>query len=126
RIGQSLKIGATSGIASLLFISAVFWTPECPGCDRSALYLLAPAWATFALVGSITELGLPSQLRFPKLSGWLGSIRMEDARRVGLALVMAVCLWRLVARRFSERRVLHAYSLSPTRGSLSLRRWFPP
>ncbi len=126
RIGQSLKIGATSGIASLLFISAVFWTPECPGCDRSALYLLAPAWATFALVGSITELGLPSQLRFPKLSGWLGSIRMEDARRVGLALVMAVCLWTLVARELWDPSVLYASSISPSPGDLTLGQPFYP
>jgi len=126
RIGQSLKIGATSGIASLLFISAVFWTPECPGCDRSALYLLAPAWATFALVGSITELGLPSQLRFPKLSGWLGSIRMEDARRVGLALVMAVCLWTLVARELWDPSVLYASSISLSPGDLTLGQPFYP
>ena len=119
RIGQSLKIGATSGIASLLFISAVFWTPECPGCDRSALYLLAPAWATFALVGSITELGLPSQLRFPKLSGWLGSIRMEDVRRVGLALALVVSLWTLVAREFlGPKRSVCVFYLSKSRETL--------
>src|SRR6266480_4097310 len=49
RVGRSLKIGAASGPVSLLFISAFFWTPECPGCDRSLLYLLIPAWALFAL-----------------------------------------------------------------------------
>ncbi len=126
RIGQSLKIGATSGIASLLFISAVFWTPECPGCDRSALYFLAPAWATFALVGSITELGLPSQLRIPKLSGWLGSIRMEDVRRVGLALALVVSLWTLVAREFWDPSVLFASSISPSPGDLTLGQPFYP
>src|SRR3989475_328099 len=100
RMGRSLKIGAASGPVSLLFISAFFWTPECPGCDRSLLYLLIPAWTLLALVGGITELGLPPQLALPKISGWLGGIRIEDFRRVGLALVLTFCLWTLVARDF--------------------------
>jgi hypothetical protein len=126
RVARSLKIGAASGPVSLIFISAFFWTPECPGCDRTLLYLLIPAWALFALGGSITELGLPSSLRLPKMSGWLGTIRMEDARRVGLALVMAVCLWTLVAREFWDPSVLFASSLSPSRGDLTLGQPFYP
>src|SRR5205807_1162354 len=69
RIGRSLRVGTVSGAVSLLFISALFWTPECPGCDRSLLLPFAPLWAGFALVGSVTELGLPSRLRLPKVSG---------------------------------------------------------
>src|SRR5207302_5283779 len=69
RIGRSLKVGAVSGVVSLLFISALFWTPECPGCDRSLLFPFAPLCAGFALVGSVTELGLASRLRLPRLSG---------------------------------------------------------
>src|SRR5438445_7877838 len=120
RIGRSLKIGVASGPVSLLFISALFWTPNCPGCDRSLLYLLIPAWALFALAGSITELGLPSSLRLPKMPGWLGTIRMEDVRRVGLALVLAAGLWTLVAREFWDPSVLYASSISPSPGDLTL------
>jgi hypothetical protein len=120
RIGRSLKIGTVSGIVSLLFTSIVYWTPECPGCDRSSLFLFAPLWAVFALLGSITELGLPSLLRLPKLSGWLGTVRMEDARRVGLALVLTVCLWPLVAREFWDPTVLYASSMSASPGKLTL------
>jgi hypothetical protein len=126
RIGRSLKIGATSGIASLLFISAAFWTLTCPGCDRSFLYLLAPSWTLFALVGSITEIGLPSKLRLLRMPGWLGSIRMEDVRRVGLALVLAACLWTLVAREFWDPSILYASTISPSPGDLTLGQPFYP
>jgi hypothetical protein len=126
RTGRSLKIGVTSGIFSLLFISAVFWTPECPGCDRSSLYLLVPLWGIFALVGSITELGLPSKLRLPKVSGLLGTIRIEDVQRVGLALVLTVCLWTLVAHNLWDPSVLYASSISSSPGELTLGQPFYP
>jgi len=126
RMGRSLKIGAASGPVSLLFISAFFWTPECPGCDRSLLYLLIPAWTLLALVGGITELGLPPQLALPRISGWLGGIRIEDFRRVGLALVLTFCLWTLVARDFWDPSVLYASSLSPSPGDLTLGQPFYP
>src|SRR3989441_6859921 len=126
RMGRSLKIGATSGIVSLLFMSAVFWTPECPGCDRSSLYLFAPSWGIFALAGSITELGLPSLLRLPKMPGWWGAIRMEDVRRVGLALVLTVSIWTLVARDFWDPSVLYASSISSNPGELTLGQPFYP
>src|SRR5437870_11595180 len=125
-MGRSLKIGAASGPVSLLFISAFFWTPECPGCDRSLLYLLIPAWTLLALVGGITELGLPPQLALPRISGWLGGIRIEDFRRVGLALVLTFCLWTLVARDFWDPSVLYASSLSPSPGDLTLGQPFYP
>jgi hypothetical protein len=120
RIGRSLKIGAVSGAVSLLFISALFWTPECPGCDRSSLFLFAPLWAVFALVGSVTELGLPSRFRLPKVSGRLGTIRIEDVQRVGLALVLTVCLWTLVAHNFWDPSVLYASSISSSPAELTL------
>lgn len=126
RMGRSLKIGAISGVASLLFISAAFWTTECPGCDRSLLYLLVPSWALLALVGSITELDLPSRFRLPRMSGWLSTLRMEDVRRVGLALVLALCLWTLVAREFWDPSVLFASSVSPSPGDLTLGQPFYP
>ena len=120
RIGRSLRIGATSGVVSLLIISAIFWTPECPGCDRSLLLLYVPLWAIFALLGSITELGLLSRVRLPRVAGWLGTVRMEDLRRVGLALVLAVCLWTPVAREFWDPSVLYASSISTSPGELTL------
>ena len=126
RIGRSLKVGAVSGAVSLLFISALFWTPECPGCDRSSLFLFAPLWAVFALVGSVTELGLTSRLRLPKLSGRLSTIRIEDAQRVGLALVLTVCLWTLVAHNFWDASVLFASSISSSPGELTLGQPFYP
>jgi len=126
RIGRSLKVGAVSGVVSLLFISALFWTPECPGCDRSLLFLFAPLWAVFALVGSVAELGLPSRLRLPKVSGRLGTIRIEDVQRVGLALVLTVCLWTLVAHNFWDASVLFASSISSSPGELTLGQPFYP
>ena len=126
RIGRSLRIGVVSGIVSLLFISAVFWTSECPGCDRSSLLLYLPLWAIFALLGSITELGLPLQLRLPRVAGWLGTVKMEDVRRVGLALVIVVCLWTLVAREFWDPSVLYASSVSASPGELTLGQPFYP
>src|SRR5437588_8794174 len=126
RIGRSLKVGPVSGAVSLLFISALFWTPECPGCDRSLLFLFAPLWAVFALVGSVAELGLPSRLRLPKVSGRLGTIRIEDVQRVGLALVLTVCLWTLVAHNFWHPNVLFASSISSSPGELTLRQPFYP
>src|SRR5438128_4142322 len=62
RIGRSLKVGAVSGAVSLLFISAFFWTPECPGCDRILLFSFAPLWAVVVLVASFTSVGLHSRL----------------------------------------------------------------
>lgn len=126
RIGRSLKIGATAGIFSLLFTSTIFWTPECPGCDRSLLYVLVPLWGIFALAGGITELGLPSKLQLPKLSGLLGTIRIEDVQRVGLALVLTVCLWTLVAHNLWDPSILYASSISSSPGELTLGQPFYP
>ena len=126
RIGQTLKIGTASGLVSLVFFSLFFWTSDCPGCDRSLLYFLAPSWAFFALLGSITELGLPARIRVPHIQGWLGTIRMEDFQRVGLALVLAVCLWTLVARDYWNPSVLYSSSISPNPGDLTLGQPFYP
>ena len=126
RIGRSLRVGTVSGAVSLLFISALFWTPECPGCDRSLLFPFAPLWAGFALVGSVTELGLPSRLRLPKVSGRLGTVRIDDVQRVGLALVLTVCLWTLVAHNFWDASVLFASSISSSPGEPTLGQPFYP
>jgi hypothetical protein len=120
RIGRSLRIAAASGIVSLLVLSAGLWTLSCPNCDRTILYPLIPSWAFFALLGGVTELGLPSNLRFSSIGGWLGKVRIEDVRRVGVALVMTVCLWTLVAYGFWDPRVLYDPSISPSLADLTL------
>ena len=114
RIGRSLKIAASSGAVSLLVLSAGLWTLSCPNCDRSILYPLVPSWAFFAFLGGLLELGLPHRFRFSLRDGWLGGIRLEDARRIGVALVLTVCLWTLVAYGFWDPRVLYASPISPT------------
>ncbi len=126
RIARSLKIGAASAIISLLFFSAVFWNSDCPGCDRTLLYLLVPLWALFASLGGITEIGLPARIRLLHMSGWLGTIKMEDFQRVGLALVLTVSLCTLVARDYWNPSVLYASSISPSSGDLTLGQPFYP
>jgi len=120
RIGRSLKIAASSGVVSLLVSSAGFWTLSCPNCDRTFLYPLVPAWAVFALLGGLLELGLPQGLRSSFKQGWLGRIGLEDLRRVGVALVMTVCLSTLVGYGFWDPRVLYASSISPSTADLTL------
>jgi len=120
RIGRSLKIAASSGVASLLVLSTGLWTLSCPNCDRSILYPLVPSWAFFAFLGGLLELGLPQRFRFSLGDSWLGRIRLEDIRRVGVAVVLTVCLWTLVAYGFWDPRVLYASSISPTPGDLTL------
>lgn len=120
RIGGSIRVGAASGIASLLFLSAYYWTLNCPGCDRSILFLSLPFWALFALLGSITELGASSRSRLPKFSGWLGKIGIKDLRRVGLALVITLCVLTAVINDFWNPSVLYATSMSPAPGQLVL------
>ena len=120
RIGRSLKIAASSGAVSLLVLSAGLWTLSCPNCDRSILYPLVPSWAFFAFLGGLLELGLPQRFRFSLGDSWLGRTRLEDARRVGIALVLTVCLWTLVAYGFWDPRVLYASSISPMPADLTL------
>ena len=120
RIGRSLKIAASSGIVSLLVLSTGLWTLSCPNCDRSILYPLVPSWAFFAFLGGLLELGLPERFRFSLGKSWLGKTRLEDARRVGVAVVLTVCLWTLVAYDFWDPRVLYASSISPVPADLTL------
>src|SRR5207247_3241703 len=71
-------------------------------------------------LGGLLELGLPQRFRFSLGDGWLERIRLEDARRVGVALVLTVCLWTLVAYGFWDPRVLYASSISPMPADLTL------
>jgi hypothetical protein len=120
RMGRSLKIAASSGIVSLVFFSAIFWTSPCPGCDRSFLYVAVPFWAVFALLGGITELGIPARVRLPMMLSWLRTVKKADFQRVGLALVLAACLFTLVARDYWNPSVLYSSSISPSPGDLTL------
>src|SRR2546422_11069533 len=60
------------------------------------------------------------------MPGWWGAIRMEDVRRVGLALVLTVSIWTLVARDFWDPSVLYASSISSNPGELTLGQPFYP
>ena len=118
-ISRSLKIATISGVVSLVFVSVLLGSLLCEGCDRSLLYYLVPAWAFFAFLGGLTVLG-DRRLRSMTLPGWLKEIRIEDVRRVGVALVLAVCLSTFVAWAFWDPSVLYATSISPGRGNLTL------
>jgi hypothetical protein len=116
RIGRSLKLGTFSGIASFLLLSATYWTSSCPNCDRNPMYYLVLSWALFALLGSVTELGIPWSVRLPRISRWFSSASREDVRRVGLALVITCCLSTLIVNDFWDPNVLYATSISPGPG----------
>ncbi len=117
RIARSLKVATLSGIVSLVSLSIVLWTLACPGCDRSLLYLLVPAWAFFAFLGGLLELGYPGR---PQTPMWLRIAALGDARRVATAFVITVSLWTLVAYSFWNPSVLYASFISPGPGNLTL------
>ncbi len=89
RISRSLKIAALSGTASVLFLSASFWTLPCPMCDRSIVFLAIVSWAFFSLVGGFLELDPP----LPHFQ-FLGSItrNMPTFRSLAIAMVILVTL----------------------------------
>lgn len=120
RIGRSLKLGVASGIFSLLFMTAFFWTPQCPGCDRSLLFPFVASWGFFALLGGITELGLPSRISQSRVPCWLAKIRLQQIQLVGLALVITVCLSTVFAVNYWDPSVTYANSISPGAGDLVL------
>jgi hypothetical protein len=118
RISRSIIFAAISGIVSLLMLSGFLWPILCPSCDRSLLYLMAPSWGFFSLVGGVLELGLPRKLSVGLLKGF--NPRLEDVRRVGVAIVLLFSLWTLVSFDFWDPNVLSATSLSPGPGYLTL------
>ena len=120
RIGRSLKIGTFSGVASLTFLFASNWTLSCSGCDRNWTLLVIPSWTLFALLGSVTELGLPPKIHLPKVSGLLSTIRWQDVQRVGIALVITVCLSAILVSAYLDPSVMIAPSVSPGPGQLIL------
>ncbi len=118
RIGRSIRVATLSGVVSLLFVSVSFWTLMCPGCDRSLLQLLVPLWAFFAFLGGVLELGYTGSLRWKLF--WLGRVRLKDARRVAVAVVITISIWTLVAYAFWDPSVLYATPISPKPGNLTL------
>jgi len=117
RIGRSLWIAALSGIVSATFLTTSLWTLLCPGCDRSLLGIVVPAWGLFALLGGFLELG-PG--RSSSRSTRFLVEHLPTLQQVALAAAVTVSLWTLVAYPFWEPSVLYASAISPQPSPLVL------
>src|SRR5881296_3845238 len=69
------------------------WPLLCSACDRSLLFLIVPSWGDFALIGAVLELGVPRKLSVGPLRHF--DPRLEDIRRVGMAVVLLFSWWTL-------------------------------
>lgn len=118
RISRSILVATISGMASILIISGILWPIECPACDRSLLFLIVPSWGLFALIGGTIELGLPHRLSIGLLEHF--NSRLEDVRRVGIAIVIFLSLWTLVSYSFWNPNVLYNTSISPNPGQMTI------
>ncbi len=118
KISRSLSVATASGVTSALLLSGFLWPLLCPSCDRSLLFLIFPSWGFFALIGGVLELGLPRKLSVGPLRHF--NPRLEDIRRVGIAVVLLFSLWTLVSFSFWDPSVLYATSISPGPGQLTL------
>jgi hypothetical protein len=118
KISRSILVATVSGATSALLLSGFLWPLLCPSCDRSLLFLTVPSWGFFALIGGILELGLPRKLSVGPLRHF--SPRLEDIRRVGIAVVLLFSLWTLVSFDLWDPSVLYATSISPGPGQLTL------
>jgi len=118
KISRSIFVAAASGVASALLLSGFLWPLLCPSCDRSLLFLIVPSWGFFALLGGVLELGLPRKLIVGPLRHF--NPRLEDIRRVGIAVVLLFSLWTLVSFQFWDPSVLYATSISSGPGQLTL------
>ena len=118
KISRSILVAMLSGVTSALFLSRFLWPLPCPSCDRSLLLLIIPSWGFFALIGGVLELGLPRNLSIGPLSRF--NPRLEDIRRVGIAVVLLFSLWTLVSFGFWDPSVLYSDSISPGAGQLTL------
>src|SRR5207249_7165354 len=111
RISRSIFVAAASGATSAFLLSGFLWPLLCPSCDRSLLFLIIPSWRFFALVGGVMELGIPRKLSVGLLRHF--NPRLEDIRRVGVAVVLLCSLWTLVSFQFWDPSVLYATGISP-------------
>jgi hypothetical protein len=118
KISRSVLVAAASGVTSALLLSGFLWPLLCPSSDRSLLFLIVPSWGFFALIGGVLELGLPRKLSIGPLRHF--NPRLEDIRRVGIAVVLLFSLWALVSFSFWDPSVLYATSISPGPGQLTL------
>ena len=118
KISRSILVAMLSGVTSALFLSGFLWPLPCPSCDRSLLLLIIPSWGFFASIGGVLELGLPRNLSIGPLSRF--DPRLEDIRRVGIAVVLLFSLWTLVSFGFWDPSVLYSDSISPGAGQLTL------
>src|SRR5213080_5111001 len=118
KISRSRLTAALSGVTSALLLSGFLWTLLCPSCDRSLLFLIIPSWGFFALIGGVLELGIPRKLGVGLLRHF--NRRLEDIRRVGVAVVLLFSLWTLVSFQFWDPSVLYATGISPGPGQLTL------
>src|SRR5207244_2543207 len=105
KISRSVSVGAASGVTSALFLSGFLWPLLCPACDRSLLFLIVPSWGFFALFGAVLELGLPRKLIVGPLRHF--NPRLEDIRRVGIAVVLLFSLWTFVSFKFWHLSLLY-------------------
>jgi len=118
RISRSIVVAAASGVTSILIISGFLWPILCAGCDRSLLFLIVPSWGIFALIGGFLELGLPKRLSIGPLEHF--NPRLEDIRRIGVAVVLLFSLWTLISFDFWDPNVLYATNMSPALGQMTL------
>src|SRR6266705_5455604 len=118
KISRSIRVAMLSGVTSALFLSGFLWPLLCPSCDRSLLFLIVPSWGFFALIGGVLELGLPRKLSVGPLRHF--NPRLEDIRRVGIAVVLLFSLLTLVSFDLWDPSVLYATSISPGPGQLTL------
>jgi len=118
KISRSIIVAAVSGITSALLLTGLLSPLLCPSCDRSLLYLIVPAWGVFALVGGILELGLPRNPSIGPLRQF--NIRLEDIRRVGMAIVLLFTVWTLVSFNLWDPNVLYATDIAPGPSHLTL------
>jgi hypothetical protein len=118
KISRSIHVATVSGVTSALLLSAFLWSLLCPSCNRSLLLMIVPTWGVFALIGGVLELGFPLKLTAGPLKHF--NPRLEDIRRVGIAVVLLFSLWTLISFELWDPSVLYATSISPGPGQMTL------
>ena len=118
RFSRSVVVAAASGASSILMISGFLWPILCPNCDRNLLFLIVPSWTFFALIGGTLELGIPKKLGIGILKHF--NPRLEDLRRIGIAVVLFFSLWTLIAWSAWDPNVLYAANISPGPGHTTI------
>ncbi len=120
RIGRSVKLAAAAGTLASLYFAASMWTELCPGCNRTMLVFIVPLWGLFSAIGGFLELG--SSIPRRKILGFAvpGTVHLPILRRIGLAAVITVSLWTVVAYPLWAPSVLYATDVSSDQDPLYL------